>query len=548
MAAPAWPSGSLQPLGAVIVYDLASLDSDMDTLLDSWERSTGLDTASAVGDNGAQGDPDKDGVSNEQEYAAHTHPRAFSVRYFAEGASGFVGNGGFATAFAVANPGATTARVQLRLIPLPHPYGFADHYFDVPSHSSVVRDIDSGPYGPDEFSAVIESDLPVVADREMRWMMGPQGGGERVTLATHAERSVQAPSATWYFAEGASHSGLDTFFLLANFGTRPSTVRATYLRPAAPPLEKEYLLPPQSRTTVWADFEEFPAGSGQRALTNSEFGATFTSIDDVGFVAERAMYVSRPGLMFLGGHASAGVTAPATRWLFAEGATGTFFDEFLLLANPGPTPARVRLTYLLPDGQTRSREVTVGAHARFNVWVDYESFDDGTTFPLADVSHSTVVESLNGIGIIAERAMWWQSAEWPGPTWSEGHNAFGATETGSAWMSAFVRGGPPAERCCEYLLVANPNQEAVTVRLTLAAEVRDEDGSLGTEDRSWDYTLPPQSRLTIPVHTLDATLARPASPARVEVLDDHPRGISVEQASYDAKFQAGSCRLLAKVE
>jgi hypothetical protein len=98
------------------------------------------------------------------------------------------------------------------------------------------------------------------------------------------------------------------------------------------------------------------------------------------------------------------------------------------------------------------------------------------------------------------------------------------------------------------LLVANPNEEAVTVRLTLAAEVRDPDGGLGSEDRTWDYSLPPQSRLTIPVHDLDATLTRPASPARVEVLGDNPLGIFVEQATYDAKFQAGSCRLLTRIQ
>ena len=46
------------------------------------------------------------------------------------------------------------------------------------------------------------------------------------------------------------------------------------------------------------------------------------------------MYASLPGQAFAAGHNSAGVTAPATRWFLAEGATGSFFDLYVLIANP----------------------------------------------------------------------------------------------------------------------------------------------------------------------------------------------------------------------
>jgi hypothetical protein len=48
--------------------------------------------------------------------------------------------------------------------------------------------------------------------------------------------------------------------------------------------------------------------------------------------------------LFNGGHESAGVTAPSTNWFLAEGATGSFFETFLLLANPGDTDAVATLT------------------------------------------------------------------------------------------------------------------------------------------------------------------------------------------------------------
>ena len=65
-------------------------------------------------------------------------------------------------------------------------------------------------------------------------------------------------------------------------------------------------------------------------------------------IAERAMYLSRPGQPFAAGHESAGVTAPALEWFLAEGATGAFFDLFVLIANPGSTRRDGGGRYLLP--------------------------------------------------------------------------------------------------------------------------------------------------------------------------------------------------------
>ena len=66
-------------------------------------------------------------------------------------------------------------------------------------------------------------------------------------------------------------------------------------------------------------------------------------------VAERAMYFGGPPA-FKGGHESAGVTAPSTTWLLAEGATGDGFDTFILIANPGAEEADVTFTFLPADG------------------------------------------------------------------------------------------------------------------------------------------------------------------------------------------------------
>ena len=62
-------------------------DGDGDGLRDTWESAWGLRANDATGVNGASGDPDGDGQTNAQEQAAQTHPRGFSQRYLAEGAT-----------------------------------------------------------------------------------------------------------------------------------------------------------------------------------------------------------------------------------------------------------------------------------------------------------------------------------------------------------------------------------------------------------------------------------------------------------------------------
>lgn len=51
-------------------------DSDGDGLPDGWETAEGLNPHDATGDNGAAGDPDKDGFTNLQEYVSGTSPQS----------------------------------------------------------------------------------------------------------------------------------------------------------------------------------------------------------------------------------------------------------------------------------------------------------------------------------------------------------------------------------------------------------------------------------------------------------------------------------------
>ena len=52
------------------------------------------------------------------------------------------------------------------------------------------------------------------------------------------------------------------------------------------------------------------------------------------------------------------MTAPSTQWFLAEGATGTFFDLFILIANPSSDGDACRPDFLLTNGQVITQRPT----------------------------------------------------------------------------------------------------------------------------------------------------------------------------------------------
>ena len=399
-----------------------------------------------------------------------THPRGTFARYLAEGATGAT----FQTRIALLNPGTSAAHVNLRFLRS----GVAPvaRALTVPPLTRATVDVGTLPgLAQAEFSTVVESDAQVIVDRTMTWAGSPAYGA-------HAETAITAPSLTWYLAEGATHSGFDLFYLLQNPNAVPAEVVVRFLRGSGAPLEKTYVLGANSRTNIWVDLEEFPAGSGNHALAAADVSAVFEVRNGQPIIVERAMYAQVPGQTLGAGHASAGVTAPALEWFLAEGATGPYFDLFVLIANPGDVDAEIEATFLLPDGTTIVKGYRVHANSRFNIWVD------GADDRLADTAVSTTVRSTNGVPVIVERAMWW-----PGSTWYQAHNSPGATTTGMRW--ALAEGEVNVSRGLEtYILVANTSPTPATVTVTLFFE----DGT--TAERTFGPAeVPGHSRFNVPV-------------------------------------------------
>jgi hypothetical protein len=216
------------------------------------------------------------------------------------------------------------------------------------------------------------------------------------------------------------------------------------------------------------------AGS-DTALVNRSFGALVTF--DLPGLAERAMYFG-DSPFFNGGHAAAGVTAPATSWFLAEGATGSFFDTFVLIANPNSDPAALTVTYLPEGGVPVVKPRTLLGNQRLTINIATEDP------ALASAAVSTRVESDRPV--VVERAQYW-----PHDGWHEAHSSAGETATGTNWGLAEGRVGG-ANNAQTYILIANPGTTPADVTATFLRT----DGTTVVKV----FPVPATSRFTIAVN------------------------------------------------
>ena len=519
-------AGSVQAVGAAgrgpsdaAVHRLSSgdegADTDDDALPDSWETQFNLSPDASD----AADDPDGDGLTNLQEYQQGTHPLGRHTRYLAEGAT----IAPFETTLALFNPGSSPAAVLVRFL-----CQRACGVPDIPGQDTIVRRLVTlAPYArgtievgtvpglaDEEFATIVEADQPVVVDRTMTWDASGYG--------SHTETAMEAPAATWYLAEGATISGFRLFYLLQNPNPVPAQVSIEYLlgRGAAPVLVT-YTLPPHSRTTL-------DVSAQHPTLRAAEVSARIETSPDTPILVERAMYLNAGRRLFGAGHASAGIAIAAPSWSFAEGATGAYFDTFLLIANPSSDPLTVRATYLLPTGTSIQRTYDIAAKSRFNIWVDQAAPE------LASTAVSTLLESVDDRPFVAERAMWW-----PGPSaaeWRESHNSPGALATSAAWgLADGMLGGPSAMDT--YVLVANTSPFDGAARVTLSFE----------DDRSRtsrDYAIPARSRANVSIRDDFPQAMGRRFATLVESQGEIPAQLVVERALYaDAnreRWAAGS--------
>ncbi|MCL4848217.1 MAG: fibronectin type III domain-containing protein [Acidobacteria bacterium] len=446
---------------------------------ESWRQWYG------IGADGA--DDDGDGVTNLSEYLGGTNPVLPNQWFMGEGATGV-----FRMRLALANPSFDAADVRVRFLDETGPRG--EQVLQVPAmgrRTLVVNDIPG--LANTALSAVITSIRGgVVAERTMSW--GARAG-EPMGRAGHTGRPLGATARNWFFAEGAA-GFFDSYFLVANPGTASASLTVEFHDDAGRVVRRNYTMAPASRLTIGA--------SAIPELAGRSFSTQITS--SVSVSAERAMYFGVQEGLWRGGHVSAGATAPATEWFVAEGATGPFFDTYLLIANTNSATSDVVVRYLTPSGLAFERRVTLAPRSRHTIWVDGEP-------GLADTAVSMSVTASRPV--VVERSMYWSN---DASGWREAHSSAGITRLGQRW--ALAEGESGGNQGLEtYVLVANPGPASADVTVTFLRE--------NAAPVSLLRQVPGYGRLT--VSSGEAGLP---SGSRFGVLVDSSRPVAVERSMY----------------
>ncbi len=347
----------------------------------------------------------------------------------------------------------------------------------------------------------------IMCERAMYW--SPEGvhwGGGHNTIG------ISEPGTDWFLAEGTTYPFDEYIHILNTDQTRWAPVTATFMDTDGNTWSAFSFIGPESNWTIPV---EDVVGQVSGIATRVSSG------NGIPLAVDRTMYWYKTGgSKWIDGHASRGVSAPADVWYLAEGTTH-LFDEYILVINPSLTQeADVRITFMDSDGDISIHDHSVGIHSRYTVKV---SNVVGTVAGI-----STKVESLNGVPVIAERAMYWPG----GGPWIGGHNTIGTSRLSTAWN--LPEGS--THLFDEYVLVNNPNPaEEAEVRFTLM------DSTGGTT--VYNHTIGPQTRYTLRINNIVPDKAGVAT--LVESTNGVP--ISAERAMYwdsgNINWVSGHCTI-----
>jgi hypothetical protein len=410
-------------------------------------------------------------------------PPQLSTSYFAEGAAGI-----FDYRLALLNTAASHATVNVSFLmegaaPVTRTYA-------VPAQSrKSVSASDVPEIGQSPFGAVVAAPGGVVSERTMSWKAGSVGDA-------HTAKSLQAPSTQWFLAEGNA-GFFETFVLLANPNPSPVTANVSFLTDTGDVIARSYVLDAHQRKTIFTN--ELPE------LTFRSFATIVEAAAPI--LVERAMYFRNGAPIWQGGHASAAVTTGATSWFLAEGRTGHWFDTFVLIGNPNPSPVTATINYLTPAGLALTETRTLQPTSRLTIPVDALPKLDNTEVSVAITATAP---------IIVERSMYWP--EQPGP-WHSAHNSVGLTELATKWALAEGEVGGPSS-AATFVLLANPGGATANVTLTVYR-------APGFGVKQFSRTVGPGARVTVSSDEMGLS-----SGEQFGVVVDSTQPIAVERSIY----------------
>jgi hypothetical protein len=325
----------------------------------------------------------------------HASEGLFTKWYFAEGAQGF-----YKTYLLLTNPQSAPNVAHVRYFREDEPVVVRDY----PLTPFARFTLDAGTDPELRFRAFgieVTFDQPGMAERAMYF------GGPPQFLGGHESAGVNALSRTWFLAEGATGDYFKTYVLMANPSDTEATVQIDFLLSNGDVVHKTRTVGPGARASI-------DIAAQDPKLRNVAVATRVTS--DVPIVVERAQYWPGGPATWQEAHNSFGVMEPGYKWGLAEGRVGMgpHYQTYILVANPGDTPAQVTAVFMRPAGAGPRVEktFTVGPNSRFTL------FGDLAVPELRDEVFSTILQSDQPI--VVERAMYSDAL---GIHWKAGTNA-----------------------------------------------------------------------------------------------------------------------------
>lgn len=423
---------------------------------------------------------------------------ASTTWYFAEGS---VGNS-FQEFITLLNPSPTqTATVNITYLFENKPALTIVHSVSPSSRATVSANADLAvaTTAPQQaISAIVNSNIPIVAERPMYFNLHGIASGTDVLGATNANNT------TFYFAEGDSRNVGRTYLtyitLLNPSSTSTAHVTITYYSAGSIVGTEPITVGPLQR------------GTGTPATLGLHQQVAIKVVSDIGIVVERPMYfndtIPTAGGTTTGSASAVGATTlgpnTGSDWLFAEGYTGngTNFQEYLVLANFTTTNANVNVKLEYTNGTVQTVPVVVSAQSQYYFDVNnafaHPIVGCGCT-PTPTVSAEVYSSTAS---IVAERLMYFHYSS---ALISGGTDVVGEAGPASHMVYSFAEGFTYGS-FAEYLTLQNPNNSVETVAITLFA-----DNTIVQEMRQ----LPPHSRTTVSINALIVPMATayPTNPA-----------------------------------
>ena len=382
----------------------------------------GLDYTSAPPAAGcAGGDPDGDGMTNAQEQAAGIAPARRHRQFLAEGAD----NAFFKTRLALPIP-ARRATAVVRL--------------DGDDGASTSRNVHVPAGAKRTLSSTRSRAGAVVRDRRRAECPDRRRADDELGRAPATARTpsgLAAPSTSWFLAEGVTGRLPVVLSAAESRTTRRSTVTDPLPSASAgqPPIERTYMLPPHSRTTIAVNDAGAGAGGHRRFRRHHRHRADPRRARDVQELA---------GADVRRRTRSAGVTAAATTLVPRRGRDRPVLRSVHPARQPEPTGGRRRVELsAVGRRDVYARPTPSAPNSRRTICVDDEQFPAARakrspTSPCpARSRRSTPCRSSSS-------ARCGSRAGGSAAFWTEAHNSPGATDDGArAGRSPMAKSAAP---------------------------------------------------------------------------------------------------------